>query len=161
MAWGILCVCGVTEGWAAYAEVLAGGGTEAWSRIAACKMCQDRGMWDPQLPQAHPVTPAAVVMLSLIPPSPTFGLDDPALVFPSTSSCGSPFLPTLKESQLWGHGISTGFVVMGSRIQAFLTVAACPSSVAGSDPAGVKGVPRLLLCPTPGKSVLWHPCCCV
>lgn len=81
----------------------------------------------------------------------TFELGDPALVFPSTSSCGSPFLPTLKESQLWGHGISTGFVAVGSRIQAFLTVAVCPSSVVGSDPAGVKGGPKLLLCPHPWK----------
>lgn len=37
--------------------------------------CQDRGMWDPQLPQTHPVAPAALIILSLIPLSPTFGLD--------------------------------------------------------------------------------------
>lgn len=141
-AWGVLSVCGVTEGWADCAEILAGGGTQAWSSIAAWKMCQDRGMWDPQLPQTHPVAPAALITPTLILLSSTFGL-----VFPCTSSGVSPFLPTLKESQHWGYGISTGFVVVGSRIQALLTVAACPSSVVGSDLSGGQGVPKLLPCP--------------
>lgn len=144
-------MCGVTEGWASYAEILAGGEMQAWSRIAACEMCQDRGMWDTQLPQTHPDIPAAPIMPSLIPPSATFGLDDSILAFPCTPSCVSPFLPTLKESQCWGHGSSTGFVVMGSGIQAFLTLAACPSSVVGSDPTGGQGVPRLLPCSHPWK----------
>lgn len=99
-------------------------------------------MWDPQLPQTHPAAPAAPIMPTLIPLSFTFGL-----LFPCTSSCVSPFLPTLKGSQCWGYGISTGFVVVGSRIQAFLTVAACPSGVVGSDLPGGQGVPKLLLCP--------------
>lgn len=154
-------MCGETEGWAASAETVAGGGTQAWSRIAACKMCQGRGMWDPQLPQTHPVTPTALIMMSLIPLSSTFGLDDPILVFPCTSSCFSLFAHSEGITVLgtWDFHWFCGYVAAGSKLfSLWQRVPAAPWAVTLQ---GDKESPSSCCVPTSGKSVLWHPCCCV
>lgn len=88
---------------------MAGGGTEAWSRIAACKMCHNTVMCDPWWPQNHPTAHTAPVRPCLIPPLTTFGPDFPILVFPYASSCVSPFLPILKKSWTCGCGIFNRF----------------------------------------------------
>lgn len=58
-----------------------------------------------------------------------------------------PFCSLWRNHSAGDMGFPLVLWLCGSRIQAFLTVAACPSSAMGSDPAGGQGVPKLLLCP--------------
>lgn len=68
------------------AEILAGGGAQAWSGTAGCEMCRDAAVRDPRLPQNHPAAPAGPVTPWLISPLATFGLDFPLLAFPYKTS---------------------------------------------------------------------------
>jgi len=116
-------------------------------------MRRNAAVWDPRLPQNYPTAPTGPLTLCLVPPLTNFGLDFLLLAFPYATICVSPFLPTLKKSRPWGCGIFNWF--MGSSTQALgaVAMAACPSSVAGSDPTAGQRVPKLLPHPLP-----WNVC---
>lgn len=147
-----VCVCVWHRDQQGHTEISALGGTQAWSRTAAYKMCHNAVTWDPQLPQNHPSAPAGPLSLRWLPS----GWISLLWHFPTQPAAFLPFCPLWWNHGSGGTGFSTGFVFMGSVSRALGTVAeaARPNSVVGSNPTGGQGVPNLLPCRVPSLESL-------